>query len=138
MKKLEFKIIWLDQSDVDSVEIQINIANEKLSAHYTCYDSLERLKEIWQKELITKALTDRSQNFDMLGSMAGNVNIFIEKKDLTGKIAIKFDINFEEVKNDTQGEKCVIRLILDPAQLDSFCEMIQKMSGKVGESANIE
>lgn len=138
MNKLEFKIIWIDQSEADFIELQINIGNERLNTIFSCYTSLEELKKQWQKALITQVLTNKTQKWDMQGSSTDSVSFLVEKNQPTGQIALISKIIFEKNKEEQPIEECIIRIVLEPAQLDSFCEQIQQMKAKIDETAHIE
>ncbi len=138
MNKLDFEIIWIDEAQPDFIEITINAANQRLNAHFSCYVSLGELKKQWQKDLITQVLSGKKQTWDMQGSNTESVAVLIKQAGNTGAIALIYKIIFEKDNNNDSLEECRLRLIFDPAQLDSFCEQIQRFKGEIGETASIK
>lgn len=47
-------------------------------------------------------------------------------------------VMFEKKENEKQTEECVIRIKVEPNQLDTFCNQITYFKGKVGEVASIK
>jgi hypothetical protein len=137
MNKLEFKLIWIDQEEADFVEVQISIINQRLTATFSCYASLKTLKQQWQKDIVTQVLSGKKIKWEMEGIYREAVTFLVEKAASTGKLALTSKIIFERDKDNQIIEEGTIRIILEPAQLDTFCEQIQTMESKLDATANI-
>ena len=133
INKLIFDIEWFDDSMPDLVGLNIKVANDRLSANFDCFASLEDIKKTWGRELTTQILSDKKFIWELQGYYARTVKIECYKANSTGLINLKFNISYEVESEVT--EQCTLIIEAEPAQLDSFGEKMKQL--EAGESVEL-
>lgn len=137
MQELTAKIVWIDSTE-DFIEINFKVANEKLSAIFSGYTSIQEIKKLWGNDLVGRLLLGKKLQWDMQGSLRQSISISGELSNPTGIIELVFHIVYAIQEDKIPVEECVVRIKIEPNQLDTFCKQFNNFKGKTGEFASLE
>lgn len=137
MQELTAKIAWIDSTE-DFIEINFKVANEKLSAIFSGYTSIQDIKKLWGNDLVGRLLSGKKLQWDMQGALTQSISISGELLNPTGIIELVFHIVYAVEGDKTPAEECVVRIKIEPNQLDTFCKQFNNFKGKIGELAGVK